>query len=68
MTESEEREPTHARDELPWSAGLCPRCHHVRRIESAKGSVFWLCEKSREDARLPRYPPQPRMVCHGFER
>ena len=50
----------------PPAAGLCPRCEHVRKVVSAKGAVFWMCEKSRSDARLPRYPAQPRMVCTSF--
>ena len=48
--------------------GLCPHCHHVRRISSAKGSVFLLCERSKSDERFSRYPPQPRMECAGFQR
>ncbi|MCC7014079.1 MAG: hypothetical protein IT454_16095 [Planctomycetes bacterium] len=62
-----ERQPPPVRALEP-SQGLCPQCAHVRRIESAKGSVFWMCEKSRDDPRYPRYPAQPRMVCPGFER
>lgn len=48
--------------------GLCPECSFVRQIVSAKGSVFWMCEKARENERFPRYPVQPRLVCEGFER
>jgi hypothetical protein len=48
--------------------GLCPECACVRQIVSAKGSVFWMCEKARDDERFPRYPVQPRLVCEGFER
>jgi len=52
-----------------WSPrGLCPECVHVRKIEPAKGSVFWMCELSKKDERFPRYPVQPRMACFGFER
>jgi hypothetical protein len=40
----------------------------VRVIASDKGSRFLLCELSRRDSSLPRYPPQPRMVCSGYER
>jgi hypothetical protein len=40
----------------------------VRKIESAKGSVFWMCELSKKDERFPRYPVQPRMACPGFQR
>jgi hypothetical protein len=49
-------------------AGLCPQCVHVRRITSEKGSTFLLCELARTDPRLPKYPPQPRLVCSGFAR
>jgi len=52
----------------PASHGLCPDCAHARKIVSAKGSLFWKCELARADPRFPRYPPQPRMVCSGFER
>jgi hypothetical protein len=48
--------------------GLCPHCAHVRVITSAKGSHFYLCERSKDDPRFKRYPPQPRMECAGFER
>lgn len=43
--------------------GLCPTCPQVRRIVSERGSVFFLCRAARDDARLPRYPPQPRWSC-----
>jgi hypothetical protein len=57
------------RPTVAWSPrGLGPDCAHVRKIESAKGSVFWMCELSKADARYPRYPVQPRMVCAGFSR
>lgn len=48
--------------------GLCPHCAHVRILTSAKGSTFYLCERSKHDPRFVRYPPQPRMECAGFER
>lgn len=47
--------------------GLCPDCAFVRQIVSAKGSVFWMCEKARENERFSRYPVQPRLVCDGFD-
>jgi hypothetical protein len=40
----------------------------VRTISSSRGSTFLLCELSKRDARFPRYPAQPRMVCGGYER
>lgn len=51
---------------LPAS-GLCAHCRYVRRIESARGSVFLLCERSRVDARLPKYPRLPVLRCVGFD-
>lgn len=48
--------------------GLCPACSHVRAIESAKGSRFVLCLRAKDDARFPKYPPQPVFTCRGFER
>jgi hypothetical protein len=47
--------------------GLCATCHHVQRIESARGSRFYLCERSRTDARYPRYPRLPVLMCAGYE-
>ncbi|MFM7282402.1 MAG: hypothetical protein ACKO32_11545 [Planctomycetia bacterium] len=48
--------------------GLCPQCVHARGIESAKGSLFLLCGRAKEDPRYPRYPGQPVVACRGFER
>ena len=47
--------------------GLCVTCVHARRVESARGSVFWLCARSAEDPRFPRYPRLPVLRCPGFE-
>lgn len=47
---------------------LCPDCKHVQTITSARGSTFWLCRRSKDDARFPKYPPQPVVVCSGHER
>ena len=46
--------------------GLCQVCRFARRIESRRGSTFWLCERSTTDARFPRYPPLPVLACIGF--
>lgn len=48
--------------------GLCPACAHVKVIQSAKGSTFYLCERARTDPRFVKYPPQPVLVCAGYER
>jgi hypothetical protein len=46
--------------------GLCATCVHVRVVESAKGSQFVLCELSKTDARFPKYPRLPVLVCVGY--
>ena len=48
--------------------GLCPLCLHARKIESGRGSVFWLCERSKGDPHFRKYPPLPVTQCDGFER
>lgn len=48
-------------------AGLCDRCRHQRLVPNTRGSVFSLCERSRTDPRLRRYPPIPVLRCPGFE-
>ncbi|MCC7365537.1 MAG: hypothetical protein IT303_14320 [Dehalococcoidia bacterium] len=47
--------------------GLCSVCSAARRVESGKGSLFWLCERSKDDPRFRRYPPLPVTRCAGFE-
>jgi hypothetical protein len=49
------------------NAGLCPGCLHSRRVESARGSTFVLCELSRTDPRFPKYPRLPVLTCAGFQ-
>lgn len=56
--------------ELPTprpSSGLCDRCLHQRLVPNSRGSVFSLCERSREDPAYPRYPRVPVLSCPGFE-
>jgi hypothetical protein len=48
--------------------GLCGSCRHVRRVETARGSVFSLCERAAHDPRFPKYPPLPVIRCSGYER
>jgi len=49
------------------AAGLCARCVNARRIESARGSTFILCELSRTDPRFAKYPRLPVLSCDGFQ-
>ena len=47
-------------------AGLCESCAHSRVVQTGR-STFYLCERSREDPRYPRYPALPVMQCPGYE-
>ena len=49
-------------------AGLCSDCLHARRIESPRGSVFFLCELSVTDPRFPKYPRLPVLTCSGYNK
>jgi hypothetical protein len=48
--------------------GLCASCQHSRQIKSDRGTVFWLCRKSEQDPRFPKYPALPVLQCRGYER
>lgn len=50
---------------MSQQVGLCASCRHARRIVSAKGSEFWLCELSQTDPRFRKYPPLPVRQCPG---
>lgn len=54
-------------NETAQSVGLCAACSHARRIESDRGSVFWLCELSATDPRFPKYPRLPVVACAGYK-
>ncbi len=47
--------------------GLCGHCRHSRAIETRRGSIFRLCERSATDPRFPRYPALPVLHCRGYE-
>ena len=47
-------------------AGLCARCRWARVVRTPR-SAFWLCMRSREDSRFPRYPRLPVRECPGHE-
>ena len=48
------------------NGGLCANCLHSRLIESARGSVFMLCQLSATDPRFPKYPRLPVLSCKGY--
>jgi len=47
--------------------GICDECRHQRLVPNTRGSVFSLCERSRNDPAYPRYPRTPVLACAGFE-
>jgi hypothetical protein len=47
-------------------AGLCAGCTSGQRVVSARGSVFWRCERSAEDPAFPKYPRLPVLRCPGY--
>jgi hypothetical protein len=46
--------------------GLCYDCMYARKIESARGSTFYLCERSVSDPTFPKYPRLPIIRCSGY--
>jgi len=48
-------------------AGLCETCRHRQLVPNTRGSVFWLCARSRTDPAYPRYPRLPVLRCAGHE-
>jgi GrpB-like predicted nucleotidyltransferase (UPF0157 family) len=50
------------------AAGLCADCLHARRIESVRGSRFFLCELSLTYPRFAKYPRLPVVSCSGYAR
>ena len=47
--------------------GLCADCAHIRRIESDRGSVFFLCQLALTDDRFRKYPRLPVLECAGYQ-
>src|SRR5277367_824559 len=47
--------------------GLCATCTHMRRIESDRGSVFFLCQLALTDGTFRKYPPLPVLQCDGYQ-
>jgi hypothetical protein len=47
-------------------AGLCATCANVRRIESDRGTRFYLCGLAAADPSFRKYPALPIIVCRGY--
>jgi hypothetical protein len=54
-------------DETRLTAGLCASCAHVQVVPSSRASEFYLCRRSLNDRRFPRYPMLPVLTCEGYE-
>lgn len=52
---------------MQFSNSLCQTCQNHREITSGRGSRFVLCELAQRDKRFAKYPPQPVLVCSGFQ-
>jgi hypothetical protein len=46
--------------------GLCGTCEYVKRTETKRGSVFYMCLLANGDSTLQKYPPLPVRRCHGY--
>lgn len=53
---------------LPVRVGLCADCRFVRKIESDRGAVFYMCQLAAKDSSFPKYPRLPVLQCRGYER
>ncbi len=47
--------------------GLCATCMHRREVPNSRGSLFYLCQRSKSDPAYPRYPRLPVLSCPGYE-
>lgn len=47
--------------------GLCADCRFMRKMESDRGSVFYLCQRSATDPDFPKYPRLPVLQCRGYQ-
>lgn len=47
--------------------GLCVDCRFMRVVDAARGSRFYLCERSATDTTFPKYPRLPVLHCPGYE-
>jgi len=52
---------------LSQGVGLCADCQFMRKMESDRGSIFYLCQRSAADPTFPKYPRLPVLQCRGYE-
>lgn len=46
---------------------LCETCSLMGKIITPKGSRFLLCQLSNTNPAYPKYPPQPKCQCSGYQ-
>jgi hypothetical protein len=46
--------------------GLCRSCDWSRRVQSDRGSTFWLCGAARSHPGMRKYPPLPVRDCRAW--
>jgi hypothetical protein len=51
-----------------FRAGLCFTCAYARRVESARGALFYRCGYSDIDPSFSKYPQLPMLECPAYER
>jgi hypothetical protein len=49
------------------TVGLCASCAYARRIESRRGSAFYLCGRAGVEPGYDRYPRLPVRECDGHQ-
>lgn len=65
---SENRPKEESRENEGLRVGLCSDCRHMKRIESERGSTFYLCQRSISEPEFAKYPRLPVLECRGYER
>jgi hypothetical protein len=63
---SEKQRKQESRGSERVTVGLCADCLYMRKIESARGSTFYLCGRSATDPTFPKYPRLPMLTCPGY--
>jgi hypothetical protein len=46
--------------------GLCAACSFARKLSTKSSSTIYLCERSKDEPRFPKYPSLPVLRCDGF--
>jgi hypothetical protein len=61
-------DPAREHDADRERVGLCADCVHARRIESSRGSFFYMCLRAEREPAFRKYPTLPVRKCEGYER